>query len=44
MQVIIILKDCLTVTAFRNGDKITVTSEGEGLFEVESADGLEIVK
>ena len=37
-------KTVLTVTALRSGDKITVTSEGEGVFEVESADGLEIVK
>ena len=37
-------KAVLTVTALRNGDKITVTSEGQGMFEVESADGLEIVK
>ena len=37
-------KAVLTVTALRNGDKITVTSEGEGVFEIESADKLEIVK
>ena len=37
-------KAVLTVTALRNGDKITVTSKGQGVFEVESADGLEIVK